>query len=100
MLVLEKSQNIFKVEIMNNGIDWISFIETLVSVFLGALLAYIFTKMIEKKKDQNQKREIFVNSLIDRCNNIYIKSLQVMKLQSQILIEHHNDVDLKIYDLI
>ncbi|WP_300080030.1 hypothetical protein [uncultured Thomasclavelia sp.] len=51
MLVLEKSQNIFKVEIMNNGIDWISFIETLVSVFLGALLAYIFTKMIEKKKD-------------------------------------------------
>lgn len=91
MFILEKTQDIFKVEIMNNSFDWINPLMTFISVFLGAFLAYYFTNKIENKKYKQQKKEIFINELIEQCNKIYNKHIEISHLISRIEILDDND---------
>lgn len=86
MFILGKTQDILKVEIMNNSFDWINPLMTFISVFLAALLAYYYTNKIEKKKNEQQKKEIFINEMINQCGIIYDKYMEILHLISLITI--------------
>lgn len=88
MLVLEQ---IHKIEIVNSEIDWLGFFITFISVFFGAFLAYYFSNKIENKKYEQRKKEMFINELIDQCNNIYYKYIEILHLISQISLLYDDD---------
>lgn len=93
-------EGIQQVEIINQGIDWINVFITFLSVFLGALVAYLFSIRLNKKQLSREKECENLKMLLDDLillfdgYNIYVFFLSKKFLNVVSKENSQNEIDL------
>lgn len=84
-----------QVEIISQGIDWISIISTFISVFLAAILAYWSSQMLIKRQLKKEHEYEYYINLLKEIQNLENSIAKEINVYTEIISQVDKKVDIK-----